>query len=148
MAAQDELIGTREVSYRVGWSIIVIAGGPSVHDLPLHLVLGDDETSLMADEIGKRAVTGDLRRRDRGAIEEPLFGRQFAERRGLCRSAKRRAQTRGADTQPDEPAGKNATAGRTRRRPWQHLPHGIPRFCRLRRSLARMRRPRELDHKF
>src|SRR5262249_52450833 len=42
VAAQDELIDARKVSDSVGRTIGVIAGGASVHDLPFHLVLGNN----------------------------------------------------------------------------------------------------------
>ena len=62
MAAQNEVIGSGKIGDGVGGTIVVVIGGPSVHHLPFHIVLGNDQPRLLEHEIDKRVIASDLRR--------------------------------------------------------------------------------------
>jgi len=85
VAAQDELVDGCEVGDGVRWTVVVIAGSAAIHDLPFHLILGNDETGLLAHQIDERRIAGYLGCRDRGPVQEPLLGRQLAKRQRLRR---------------------------------------------------------------
>ena len=109
MAAQDEAVGRGEGGDGVGGTVFVIPRGASVHDLPLHLVLGNDETGFLAHEIDERPIAGDLCRRDRRPIEEAPIGRQFAQRDSRGSAAVWREQRDHAAAKRCETGSKNTT---------------------------------------
>lgn len=76
--AQREVVFERESGDRIGRTVIVIAARAAVHDLPFHVILGDDQPRLLQHEIDKPGIFGNLLGRNRGPVEQPLFRRQLA----------------------------------------------------------------------
>src|ERR1700730_8033751 len=114
VAAQDEAVGRGEGGDGVGGTVFVIPRGASVHDLPLHLVLGDDETGFLTHEINERPIAGGLRRRNSRPIKKSPIGRQFAKRDGRGNAAAWREQRDHAAAKRREAGGKNATSAWSR----------------------------------
>jgi hypothetical protein len=123
--AEHEPVGRREVGDRVSGSEVVIPRAASVHDLPLHLVLGDDETGFLTHKIEKWAVSGDLPCGDCRPVDEPFFGCQFAERDRLRRQAARGPQVGRARAQQRKSGGKKAPPIQNGCNPGQLVPHRI-----------------------